>query len=376
MRVLHVVATGQARGGEVFAADLVRGLNAYGVSQRVSVLRSSRPTTDVSFEAPVSILSQTSLRRPPVRMSGTAIRSLHRLAADWSPDIVQAHGGEALKYCLFSRSSLKGRLVYRRIGTAPPWLHHGARRRAYSLMMRQSARIIAVAEVARDEAIHIFHLPEELVVTIPNAVDQRRLTPTVQRPHIRAQLGVPEQAPVAVFVGALTWEKDPLGYLEVVARVLQQAPQAMQLFVGDGPLMEHMQASVVRLGVKKQVRLLGKRHDVANILCASDLMVVGSRADGMEGMPACVIEAGMASIPVAAYAVAGIPEVVKDGVTGRLIAPQDQEALAHAMLTLLEDQKTREEMGRAAHALCASEFAIDRVAPRYLHVYEELLRAS
>jgi glycosyltransferase involved in cell wall biosynthesis len=360
----------------MFAADLVHGLNRANVSQRVSVLRGSGASSEVSFEAPVTVLSQNGDRPTGARMSRKALGGLHRLAKEWRPDIVQAHGGEALKYCLFSRSSPRGGLVYRRIGTAPAWLRRGLRKRAHSFMMRRSARVIAVADVARHEAIHTFGLPEALVVTIPNAVDLDRFTPTVARDLMRAQLGVPRGAPVAVFVGALTWEKDPLGYLELAAPVLRALPNALQLFVGDGFLMDEMRASVSRLALDDQVSLLGNRSDVANILSAADLLVVASRTDGMEGMPACVIEAGMAGIPVAAYAIAGIPEVVQDGATGLLAPPQNRDALARAMLSLLRDRETRVKMGRAARALCTSHFTMESVAPRYLQVYEELLNGD
>jgi glycosyltransferase involved in cell wall biosynthesis len=243
-------------------------------------------------------------------------------------------------------------------------------------MMQRSARVIAVAEIARQEAIRTFRLPEALVITIPNAVDRSRLTPTVPRHVMRAQLDIRGESPVGVFVGAMTWEKDPLGCLEITTSVLRALPESIQLFVGDGPLMNELRTSVSRLRLHEQVRLLGKRNDVANILGASDLMVFASRTQGMEGMPACVIEAGMAGIPVAAYAVAGVPEVVVDGVTGRLATPGDRHGLAKAMLSLLSDRQTRVKMGREAQARCKSEFAMDSVAPRYLNVYEELLNGK
>jgi glycosyltransferase involved in cell wall biosynthesis len=93
-------------------------------------------------------------------------------------------------------------------------------------------------------------------------------------------------------------------------------------------------------------------------------------------MPACVIEAGMVGLPVAAYALSGVPEVVVDGETGRLASPGDVRALAAALRELLHDDEQRRRMGEAASDRCRERFDIEVVAPRYLDVYEQVARAA
>jgi glycosyltransferase involved in cell wall biosynthesis len=89
-------------------------------------------------------------------------------------------------------------------------------------------------------------------------------------------------------------------------------------------------------------------------------------------MPGCLIEAGMMGVPVAAYAIAGVPEVVVDGVTGRLTSAGDMEGLAIRVLELLADPETSGAMADAAREHCRLRFDIEAIAPMYLKLYEEL----
>jgi glycosyltransferase involved in cell wall biosynthesis len=92
----------------------------------------------------------------------------------------------------------------------------------------------------------------------------------------------------------------------------------------------------------------------------------------MEGMPASVIEAGICGVPVVAYSVAGLPEIVISGRTGILVRPRDADGLAAGVVKLLQNEGTRNAMAAAARDRCRAEFTIDSVAPRYLNVYDSV----
>ena len=184
---------------------------------------------------------------------------------------------------------------------------------------------------------------------------------------------MPADATAVLSLGALTWEKDPVGHLETSAPVLARHPGAVHLFAGDGPLRQELAAAAGRLGLTDRVRLLGSRDDVGDLLAASDLLLFASRT---EGMPASVIEAGAAGVPVAGTALAGVPEVVVDGQTGLLAAPGDLDGLRAALDRLLGDGELRAAMGRAARTRCRDRFGIDAIAGAYLALYEELAGAA
>jgi glycosyltransferase involved in cell wall biosynthesis len=223
--------------------------------------------------------------------------------------------------------------------------------------------------------IKTFGVSQRLVVTIPNAVDSRRLRPERGREETRRLLGIPESHRVVLSLGALTWEKDPLTLIEVSARMCLDRNDFTHVFVGDGPMRGQVERAVTERALDGRVLLLGNRSDVGDLLSASDVVLFASRADGMEGMPAALIEAGMMARPVVAYAVAGVPEVVEDGTTGALVVPGDVDGLTERTIRLLEDQQMREAMGSAAQLRCASLFDIRAVAPQYLGLYRELAGA-
>jgi glycosyltransferase involved in cell wall biosynthesis len=371
LRILHVVATGKRRGAEVFASDLVRALSDEGVSQHVGVLRAAAP--EIDFDVPCAFLGEDGGMLPGARLNPRALRNLRALIRAYEPDAVQAHGGEALKYATTSLIGRRTPLIYRRIGCAPGWLTHGIRRRVYGTLMRRADRIVAVAEDVRRETIELFRVDPHKVLTIPNGVDRRRLTPTRTRDETRRSLAIPPGTPVLVSVGAITWEKNPLAHLGVAARVLRDFGEVAHVWVGDGPMRDELHAAAIRQGLNGRLLMLGNRTDVADLLTAGDVLLFASRADGMEGMPATVIEAGMLGRPVAGYAVAGVPEVVVDGVTGFLVPPDDLDGLAGRVVELLGDEKRRRDIGESARERCLARFDIQTVASKYLSLYEQVM---
>jgi glycosyltransferase involved in cell wall biosynthesis len=190
---------------------------------------------------------------------------------------------------------------------------------------------------------------------------------------MRAALRIDPSAPVVLSLGALTWEKDPSAHLAVTGAIAARHPGLVHVVAGDGPLRQQAEDRARRLGAAARTRFLGSRTDVADVLAASDVVLVASRT---EGMPACVIEAGIAGVPVAGYALAGVPEAVADGETGLLVTPGDRAALVDAVERLLLDAPLRARLGAAASARCRELFDIRRVAPLYGEVYRAIAEAA
>jgi glycosyltransferase involved in cell wall biosynthesis len=366
VRILHLIATGQRRGAEVFASDLIAALDAPDLDQRVAVLHGDPPWA-VRFDAPVTALGA---RRGPLHPG--AVLALRRLLRAWRPHLVTAHGGEPLKYAaLAGAGGPTLPIVYRRIGSVS-WLSSGPRRALYGRLVRRADRVVAVAGSVHDETVAAFGLGPDRVVTIPNGVDPARLAPDRGREATRAALGIAPGAVAVLSLGALTWEKDPLGHLEVTAPLLRRRPGDVHLFAGAGPLRAELEAAADREGLAGRVLVLGSRGDVGDLLAASDLMLFASRT---EGMPASLIEAGMAGLPVAGTALTGVPEVVESGVTGLLVQPGDRDGLRAAVARLLEDGALRASLGAAAHARCRERHGIAGIAAAYRKVYEEVAAA-
>jgi len=363
------VASGQRRGAELFASALIQALATSGVDQRVAILRADRGGS--IYPVPRTVLDSRRAPWEPLNLRG--VRRLRRVVDTWRPDIVQLHGGEALKYAAAARISGRASIVYRRIGGAPPALRRRERRFVYGSLMRRTDRTVVVARALYTEAIEHFHVPPSKLVMIPNGVDARRMEPGLGMKEVRGALGIPLEATVILSLGALTWEKDPLAQLDLSTAALEKRENTFHVFAGDGPMRPDVERVVRQRGVGDRVRILGSRDDVADLLAASDVLVFVSRPDGMEGMPASLIEAGMSGTPVVGFDVAGASEVVVDGETGYLVPWGDAPALERRLHRLLADPALRAAMGKAARERCRSLFDIEVIAPQYLALYEGLV---
>ena len=191
------------------------------------------------------------------------------------------------------------------------------------------------------------------------------------RAHARAQLGLDEQRPVIGKVANLSEKKDHRGLLTAIQRVREQVPDVLLILVGSGPLEDALHDEVAARDLGSTVRFLGSRDDVAMLLPALDLFVLGSR---FEGLPIALLEAMAAEVACVATEVGGIPEAITDRMEGRLVPPGDPAALADALVELLLDADGRAELAAAGLARVTSEFSIERAVQRTEELYEHVLR--
>jgi glycosyltransferase involved in cell wall biosynthesis len=368
VRLLHVVNTRQFRGGERLASELIRAFKPTGVSQRVVVIADSA-NRGIRYEAPTRLLGSDGWSIPALRVRPGAVWALGGIIRDWRPDLVHAHGGDTLKYLIPAALGRRARIVYGKIGLTPLSVSRGLKRHVHGELMRRTDRVVAVAHAVRREVVESFRVAEERVVMIPNAVDSDRMKPQRGRAATRRILGIAPDSPVILSLGALTWEKDPVAHVDLSARVIRQRPDAVHVLVGEGPLEAQVRAAIRRHELDGQIRLLSPRADVPDLLVMSDVLLLASRT---EGMPTCVIEAGFSGVPVVAYSIAGVPEVVVDGVTGHLTSPGDINGLTVRVLELIANKAASRAMGEAAREHCRSHFEIGMIAPKYLELYQEL----
>ena len=187
----------------------------------------------------------------------------------------------------------------------------------------------------------------------------------------RARLGLDPDAFLVVGLGRLV----PIKGFDLLVRALPalaaQIPSARVLLVGDGGERAALAAIAASLGVTERLRMTGEIFDVTAPLAAADVLAVPSRN---EGMGRVIVEAMALGIPVVATAVGGIPDVVTDGECGRLVAPDDVEALAAALLELGRDGALRAKLGEAAEAR-AESFSTAVARDKLLAVYADLVRA-
>lgn len=293
---------------------------------------------------------------------------LQHFIHDWQPTIVHTFLLTASLYGRFAAMLARVPIV---IGTEvniyerKQLLHRVAER----WLMRHTNAVVASAGSVRDFYLQQIDADPDKVVVIYNAVDWAQLETTMTRAQLRAELGVPLDAPVAGIIARLTEQKAH----RVLFDALISRPELSSLHViavGDGELREQLKSRSEQLGLTGRVHFVGARRDLGNILNAVDMFVMPSL---WEGLPLSLVLAMGAGLPVIASRVAGIPEVVQDGVTGLLVDPGDVAQLADAMVRVLLDDTLRVSLGRESRAFVRPRFGVDGYIAATTALYERLL---
>lgn len=204
-------------------------------------------------------------------------------------------------------------------------------------------------------------LPADRISVVPNAVP------------VPAQPPAPPAGPPAVLMAAaMRADKDHALVLRAWPAVLRAHPTARLQLAGDGPCRPELEALATELGVTGSVEFLGVRTDVAALLRGSALLVLASYA--IECFPYAALEAMAAGRGVVSTDVGGLPELVDDGVTGRLVPPHDPAALAEALIEGLTDATgTDPRWGRAGWERARRVFPFDEWARRVDDLFDRLV---
>jgi glycosyltransferase involved in cell wall biosynthesis len=307
-----------------------------------------------------------------------AWRVLARLMRASKPQIVHTH---------LAKAGALGRLAARRAGV-PIIVHtfHGHVLERYfsspttrlfvgierRLALRTDA-LIAVSASVRDEllAMGIGRPDHWHVMPVGVEIDDL-LRSDLEIQEARLRLGLPTRRPLIGFVGRLVAVKDLPTFIDAAARVAGAMPTASFVVAGDGELRKQVE-SRARGVLGSRVHFTGWVSDLPSLYAALDVVVLTSLN---EGTPTALIEAGAAGTPVVATRVGGVPDVVRDGVTGLLAPPKDAHGIAQRVIGLLGDADRRRAMGVAARHWVRDRFSGSRLVDDTASLYRELLARS
>lgn len=175
-----------------------------------------------------------------------------------------------------------------------------------------------------------------------------------------------------LFVGRLAPVKGLAVLFEALAILKRESPEVVLTIAGDGPERAALEAQAAAIGIRDNVHFLGyqSQAQVRELLGQTDIFVLASFA---EGVPVVLMEAMASGVPVVATRIAGIPELVEDGVSGYLVSPGDAEALADCVAALLSDPALRARFGKAGRAEVEAEFNIAHESRRLVQILTDAL---
>ena len=240
------------------------------------------------------------------------------------------------------------RLVYK------DWTHH----------------VITTSELIREKLLATFDLPAGDVTTLPTGIDFGRFNPTGPRAVLPLP-PLPAGTPLIGMVSVIRYAKGAQ-VLAGAARLLRdQGLRVHCVIVGEGSSRGYLEGVIAELGVQDLFTLVGHREDVPEVMRALDVIAIPSFH---EAVPQSGLQALACGVPVVASDVGGIPSIIKHGLTGRLVPPQDASALARALRETLEQRERNRDMTSAGLELVRREHGLEMMLDRVEEIYERHLR--
>ena len=256
-----------------------------------------------------------------------------------------------------------------------PW-HTGMAkwRRAFYVCLERICRqltdhVLTVSENERQEGVRRKVICPANSQTVYSGIDFSKMDVPVDVAALRAELKIPAGWRVVVMAGRLDPQKAPHLLVEAFRYVVHAQPQTLLLIAGDGELRPLVERRIRELGLVENVRVLGFREDVPQLLRVADVFTLSSL---WEGMGRAMVEAMLVGKPVVVPAVNGIPEVVHHGTTGRLYEAGNINQLARQLIEVLADAEERQRLGTNARELTRRIFDVQLMVHRIEAVYADL----
>jgi len=232
--------------------------------------------------------------------------------------------------------------------------------------LAQCDGLTAVSRYLADQVDRNFQLPG--VRVIPNFVNPDLFQRGTDDSGLRSRLA-PRGQKLLIHVSNFRPVKQVGQCVEVLARLARCIPCRL-VMVGDGPETRTAHERARQLGVEHDVLFVGVQSRIEDYLSVADLLLLPSQTESF-GLAA--LEAMSCEVPVIASAVGGLPEVIEDRVTGRLLPPGDIEGMAAAAVEILTNRDLHQAMGQACRSRVLALFNANRVVPLYLDDYRQVI---
>lgn len=249
-------------------------------------------------------------------------------------------------------------------------------KRAERAAFRLSHRVIANCLVVQNQLIREGVSPSKIIQHYNGLdLDRLRVRPGRTREEALAAFGLPQE-PSRRYVSIVANLRNPVKnhpmFLRAAARVRAAVPDAGFVIAGEGELMKELRDLAAQLGIQDDVSFIGRCDSVADLLFASDIGVLSSKAEGFAN---AILEYMAAGLPVVATDVGGAREAIAEGETGYLVASGDHERMADRIIELLNEPKRARVIGERGRVFVAEKFSCDRHLQNTLELYDDLLSA-
>ncbi|MCP4677574.1 MAG: glycosyltransferase [Deltaproteobacteria bacterium] len=367
MNILHVFAPGPIAGAEKSVLGALAALKEAKQETLLVILAETRsPEHGDQFSR---LARAHGIATKELRCRGRLdLRLIHELGAvlkQGAFDIVHAHCYKALFYLSTLRASVQALVASYHGATA-----HTSQVRLYEWLewvLFQNVDSVFAVSAGAQKAIELRGAMRSRIAIIPNMLSEKFELP--ESPPLPKKDGLPMEL---LYLGRLSVEKGPDVLLQSLTLLGKSVPYRLTI-LGDGPLRSTLEQQVEKAGLQDTVRFLGFKSSIQADLMAADVLVMPSRT---EGLPMALIEATAAGKPVVATRVGGIPEIIEDGVTGLLAAPDNPEELADRLEKMFGDLHDYQSRCHAKAQEIQDGYSPERWAGQALREYERIRKGE
>lgn len=365
--ILHTESSLGWGGQEIRILEEAKGLRGRG--HRIIIL--CQPESKLSAKAKEVGLEVIAFSMRKISYPVALLRLL-RVIEDYNVDILNTHSSrDSWLASIAGRLSKRKPVILRTRHLSTPISKSPLSRFLYE---RLPHRVITTGEAIRKQIITDTGLNGNRIISIPTGVDLDLFDSKKVNGTLRKELKIPEEVPVIGMVAVIRSWKGHEDFVDAAERILKLFPEARFLIVGDGPRKGIVRKYIEGKGLEDFIIMTGHREDIPQVMASLDIFVLSSYAN--EGLPQAVAQAMAMEKAVVASNIGSIPEIVIDGETGYLIPPRDPSLFAERIISLLKDNRLREEMGKAGRRLVASRFSLETMLDRIEELYEEVIKES
>jgi glycosyltransferase involved in cell wall biosynthesis len=355
-------------GTEVQVLELLRGLPPR-YQLQVSVLQEAGPLVGelrkLGF-TPEEFPLHGSLARPNTLWQ---VARLARWLERNCVELVHVHDFYATMLAVPAAKLAGAKVIVGRLDLAH-W-HGPARRALLAQLTRMADHVVANAEAIRRMLVEEEGVDPSQVSVIHNGLDLPRFDMRM-RQGLQGPLPDTGGAPVVMHVANMNHVvKRQEDLLQALALLKAEGLTLHAFLVGDGPRRQQIERQAAQLGVADRAHFLGHRSDVPALYAHAQLGVLCSTAEGMSN---AVMEGMAAGLPMVVTAVGGNPDLIVDGVRGRVVRPENPTELAQAFRWLLEHPEQAKDMAAAARGFVRRELSLERMVQSHDALYQRMAR--
>jgi glycosyltransferase involved in cell wall biosynthesis len=363
MKILHINTEKTWRGGEQQTFNLLKGLKERNISSHL-ICQPGSPMAQKTKKAQIKVF--------PVAMHGEADLfagfRIRALINRFNYDILHSHTSHAHSLAFWASFGTKTRrIVTRRVDFS---IFRHSFLKLSGIKYRYMADFyIAISNKIKEVLVND-GIPARHIFVAHSGINPNRFD-DAGKDYLVAEFNIKNSEQVVINVAHLAGHKGQQYLVRAIPLVLAKIPSARFFIVGGGELMGKLKTLAASLGLKKELIFTGFRRDVGAFYQIADLFVMSSV---QEGLGTAVIDALALGKPVVAAKSGGIPEIIHDGETGRLVAPADPVALAAGIVELLTHAERAKQMASQGQTVVREKFSIETMVDKNIEIYQQILK--